>query len=597
MNRSGESRGAGRPSASRSEALLRTILDNGPLAFARLSGAGGRRRGHDAGRSPRCSRPTTSACSPPPPTCGKEPRLSWRSESPSFEGVGHVSPNPNCISSSLPIFSAMPWQAVLVAGAALVLGCGERDRLSSRSTPPATASDRSPSITRPNGAIPWSTRVSLSCWEGTPSIPTEWIRSSSPCRAAGAILHSMRAAAESVRFAHQLPTAESRGAPFRARSSRWTSWAIRQNRGRGRSESTSLVRLRRLVARGFRNLDDLDREPPPKAVALLGANAQGKTNLLEAIYYPVLFRSFRGAPIWMSRGSAAPASMSRSTTWRQRGRHGRSPPLSRRPAGENASLIDDEDLAANRRRGRCMARGGVSSGRCRPRVGPGSGSAAISRPDALAGRPGLPPRRSPLSGSAGAAEQRAAPRPTRTRRCLQRSARRCRCRGGRRAAALGRGSRRPFCRRVRLHWRAGPASCATVGSPSWPMPLHGPARSRRAAARPGPRNDDDRAAPRRSGPRDRWRGASRVRLDRPAAERRDGAQAARDGHAARGAGHRAGAPSRRRFRRARSAIGSDGWRGGCSATRSGRCSSPRRGGTSCRRSWSCRCGLRDGRTM
>jgi DNA replication and repair protein RecF len=28
---------------------------------------------------------------------------------------------------------------------------------------------------------------------------------------------------------------------------------------------------------------------------LLGANAQGKTNLLEAIYYPVLFRSFRGA--------------------------------------------------------------------------------------------------------------------------------------------------------------------------------------------------------------------------------------------------------------------------------------------------------------
>jgi DNA replication and repair protein RecF len=31
-------------------------------------------------------------------------------------------------------------------------------------------------------------------------------------------------------------------------------------------------------------------------VAILGANAQGKTNLLEAIYYPVLFRSFRGAP-------------------------------------------------------------------------------------------------------------------------------------------------------------------------------------------------------------------------------------------------------------------------------------------------------------
>jgi DNA replication and repair protein RecF len=55
------------------------------------------------------------------------------------------------------------------------------------------------------------------------------------------------------------------------------------------------VRIERLVARGYRNLADLDREPPPSGLVLLGANAQGKTNLLEAIYYPVLFRSFRGA--------------------------------------------------------------------------------------------------------------------------------------------------------------------------------------------------------------------------------------------------------------------------------------------------------------
>jgi len=55
------------------------------------------------------------------------------------------------------------------------------------------------------------------------------------------------------------------------------------------------VRLLRLVARGFRNLADLDREAPSPGLVLLGANAQGKTNLLEAIYYPVLFRSFRGA--------------------------------------------------------------------------------------------------------------------------------------------------------------------------------------------------------------------------------------------------------------------------------------------------------------
>jgi DNA replication and repair protein RecF len=56
------------------------------------------------------------------------------------------------------------------------------------------------------------------------------------------------------------------------------------------------VRLQRLVARGYRNLVDLECEPPPSGAAILGANAQGKTNLLEAIYYPVLFRSFRGSP-------------------------------------------------------------------------------------------------------------------------------------------------------------------------------------------------------------------------------------------------------------------------------------------------------------
>ena len=55
------------------------------------------------------------------------------------------------------------------------------------------------------------------------------------------------------------------------------------------------MRIERLVARGYRILADLDREPPPQGVVLLGENAQGKTNLLEAIYYPVLFRSFRGA--------------------------------------------------------------------------------------------------------------------------------------------------------------------------------------------------------------------------------------------------------------------------------------------------------------
>jgi DNA replication and repair protein RecF len=70
------------------------------------------------------------------------------------------------------------------------------------------------------------------------------------------------------------------------------------------------VQVRQLVVRGYRNLADLEREVPPRGIAILGANAQGKTNLLEAIYYPVLFRSFRGAPdqqiaAWNSAGAAA----------------------------------------------------------------------------------------------------------------------------------------------------------------------------------------------------------------------------------------------------------------------------------------------------
>jgi len=64
------------------------------------------------------------------------------------------------------------------------------------------------------------------------------------------------------------------------------------------------VRLSSLIARGYRNLADLEREAPARGVALLGANAQGKTNLLEAIYYPVLFRSFRGAPDQQVVGNA-----------------------------------------------------------------------------------------------------------------------------------------------------------------------------------------------------------------------------------------------------------------------------------------------------
>lgn len=55
------------------------------------------------------------------------------------------------------------------------------------------------------------------------------------------------------------------------------------------------MRADRIVARGFRNLGDVDLELPPAGAVLLGPNAHGKTSLLEALYYPVLYRSFRGA--------------------------------------------------------------------------------------------------------------------------------------------------------------------------------------------------------------------------------------------------------------------------------------------------------------
>ena len=55
------------------------------------------------------------------------------------------------------------------------------------------------------------------------------------------------------------------------------------------------MHLTRLSLRHFRNLGTQDLEVPPDGVALVGDNAQGKSNFLEAIYYLETFRSFRGA--------------------------------------------------------------------------------------------------------------------------------------------------------------------------------------------------------------------------------------------------------------------------------------------------------------
>lgn len=55
------------------------------------------------------------------------------------------------------------------------------------------------------------------------------------------------------------------------------------------------VVLRSLSLRDFRNLGRLDVALPDDGVAIVGENGQGKTNLLEAVYYLHLLRSARGA--------------------------------------------------------------------------------------------------------------------------------------------------------------------------------------------------------------------------------------------------------------------------------------------------------------
>ncbi len=54
------------------------------------------------------------------------------------------------------------------------------------------------------------------------------------------------------------------------------------------------MRLLRLSIKGFRNLADQVLDVPEEGVAIVGSNAQGKTNLLEAVHYLETFRSPRG---------------------------------------------------------------------------------------------------------------------------------------------------------------------------------------------------------------------------------------------------------------------------------------------------------------
>jgi DNA replication and repair protein RecF len=62
------------------------------------------------------------------------------------------------------------------------------------------------------------------------------------------------------------------------------------------SAATGSLSFRELRLRQFRNFSELEQSFPAAGVAIIGENGAGKTNLLEAIYYLEIFRSFRGAP-------------------------------------------------------------------------------------------------------------------------------------------------------------------------------------------------------------------------------------------------------------------------------------------------------------
>jgi DNA replication and repair protein RecF len=60
------------------------------------------------------------------------------------------------------------------------------------------------------------------------------------------------------------------------------------------ADVTALV-CREIRLRQFRNFDGLELRIPAAGAAIIGDNGSGKTNLLEAVHYLEIFRSFRGA--------------------------------------------------------------------------------------------------------------------------------------------------------------------------------------------------------------------------------------------------------------------------------------------------------------
>ena len=81
------------------------------------------------------------------------------------------------------------------------------------------------------------------------------------------------------------------------------------------------MRIERLVARHLRNLEHIDIRPESPFVLLQGDNAQGKTNILEALYLCATGRSFRHATAADMLQYGEPAAVVQATLVRQGVRH------------------------------------------------------------------------------------------------------------------------------------------------------------------------------------------------------------------------------------------------------------------------------------
>lgn len=53
------------------------------------------------------------------------------------------------------------------------------------------------------------------------------------------------------------------------------------------------MHIKKIIIKNFRNIDNCNFEPDKKLNFILGKNAQGKTNILESIYYSNFYKSFR----------------------------------------------------------------------------------------------------------------------------------------------------------------------------------------------------------------------------------------------------------------------------------------------------------------